>query len=322
MFALLLVAAALAAPPLSAVKFADGRNGWAAGSGIILATTDGGRTWRRQHTGGEAFRSLEFVDAAHGWAVAARRLLRTTDGGGRWARVAEPPEPLERVDFVSATVGWGTGGGMLSRSGDGGRSWRPVRRGIDSVCFSDPRTGWAAGHGSVLRTGDGGRSWRSVFSAPRWLAPQTGAAVGCAGRLVAYVYFVDGGAAGNIAQVVYRTVDGGRQWRPVLAEGMLIRRFPGLRAQTENYPGPFQVVDARHAVFLGFCPQCERQAAAVLSVTSDAGLRWTRRRVPVRCAPVSGDVWFVDSAHGWIALPECRELLATADGGRSWRRVF
>ncbi len=39
--------------PLRAIAFADDQHGWAAGElGTILATDDGGRTWRPQHSGG------------------------------------------------------------------------------------------------------------------------------------------------------------------------------------------------------------------------------------------------------------------------------
>jgi photosystem II stability/assembly factor-like uncharacterized protein len=40
-------------PPLNAIAFADDLHGWAVGAlGTILATTDGGKTWRRQRAGG------------------------------------------------------------------------------------------------------------------------------------------------------------------------------------------------------------------------------------------------------------------------------
>src|SRR4051812_9265878 len=40
--------------PLNAVYFLDARHGWAVGElGTILGTTDGGKTWKVQHRGGQ-----------------------------------------------------------------------------------------------------------------------------------------------------------------------------------------------------------------------------------------------------------------------------
>jgi len=60
---------------LGSVTFTDPSHGWAVGdSPLILATTDGGATWTKQHSGqhsgtSEYLESVTFTDPSHGWAV-------------------------------------------------------------------------------------------------------------------------------------------------------------------------------------------------------------------------------------------------------------
>jgi photosystem II stability/assembly factor-like uncharacterized protein len=72
---------------LTGVSFAPGsERGWAVGHlGVILATTDGGRTWERQRTDGAAddsFLDVLALDAQHVIAVGAYGLFAETHNGG------------------------------------------------------------------------------------------------------------------------------------------------------------------------------------------------------------------------------------------------
>ena len=64
---------------LTAIAFADASHGWAVGSyadaaqSVVLGTSDGGATWRVEHTqSGEMLRSLFVLDAGHVWAAGDR----------------------------------------------------------------------------------------------------------------------------------------------------------------------------------------------------------------------------------------------------------
>ena len=73
---------------VQAVTFTDATHGWAVGaSGTILATTDGGATWRKQTSGTTAnLSAVTFPDATHGWVVDDNgTILATTDGGAIWS---------------------------------------------------------------------------------------------------------------------------------------------------------------------------------------------------------------------------------------------
>jgi photosystem II stability/assembly factor-like uncharacterized protein len=108
-------APAQASVRLNAVSFADARHGWAVGArGAVLATLDGGRTWRAQESGTESdLFDVKFFDEREGWAVGGEgTAIHTTDGGATWR--AEPtgtPHPLERLFFKGRTRGWAAGFG-------------------------------------------------------------------------------------------------------------------------------------------------------------------------------------------------------------------
>ena len=77
------------------VSFVDALHGWAASSsgtlvGLIIAATDGGRTWVKHHGAGPLL-SVDFSDALHGtvegWDGDSPQhpiTLTTSDGGKTW----------------------------------------------------------------------------------------------------------------------------------------------------------------------------------------------------------------------------------------------
>ena len=100
---------------LNAVSFADARRGWAVGAhGAVLATSDGGRTWRAQTSGTQSdLFDVKFFDAREGHAVGADgTAIHTTDGGATWRTEATgTPHTLERLYFADARRGWAVGFG-------------------------------------------------------------------------------------------------------------------------------------------------------------------------------------------------------------------
>ena len=158
---------------LSSVAFVDVATGWAVGSGVILGTTDGGKSWRPEWTGTRSISSLSAVDRLHAWglgygdlSVTADRLVRTTDGGRSWT-MTKLSGGFREVAFATDRVGWAVVGGITDTTartaGCEGRpmaacTWRSsaLTAGVDSVCSRSPGLGWAAGGSNVYRTVDGG----------------------------------------------------------------------------------------------------------------------------------------------------------------------
>ena len=168
---------------LTAVSFADARHGWAVGHwGAILATTDGGETWRIQRMATAEDRPLfavHFFDTQHGVAVGLWSLVLTTaDGGKTWVeREVQPPPDSSRADlnllglFADAKgVLYATGErGMVLRSADQGATWEYLPTGYkgslwSGIALDDGSLLVGGQRGSMYRSDDGGAHWTAVAS--------------------------------------------------------------------------------------------------------------------------------------------------------------
>jgi len=193
--------------------------------GVILATRDGGESWRRVFSGEGAYLcDVCFVGDRVGYAVGEYGVvLKTTDGGEHWRHLANTGTKhwLLTVHFVDENHGWAAGeSGTTIATEDGGESWRrcnaptttapfgfPAE--IRSICFLDRRQGWAAGdRGTFLRTDDGGRTWRRQELG---LPPQVADVVHF--NAVRFFDRQQGLAVAEPGTALYRTQDGGRTWR-------------------------------------------------------------------------------------------------------------
>lgn len=330
-------------PPPSPAAAVD--HGWAVGEGgTILATDDGGRTWRqvpRQRGDLEdvdSFDDVDFVDRLHGWAVGwgdaadgPGVILATSDGGHTWVRQYALPgdEDLDAVDFIDARRGWAAGGGQVLASDDGGLSWRrteheslsslrdlsmrdlPVH--LRDVCFIDAQHGCVVGgdgvsaagpYGILSRTDDAGRSW-GLASVAGWTDTLG------VGQLGA-VAFADATHGCALGESVLTTADGGRTWRD---HGE--RRVGYLSALAVAGDATYWAVGGRGIGTAAFRP--------VLARSADGGATWLERRLSPRLSRGAAftDVFFGDPDHGWIAGRDAAGqglILATRDGGRTWRR--
>jgi len=314
------------------VDFISPDVGWAAGAEGIFGTKDGGAHWTQQYRAvGDAYTGqVDFLDASTGFALSSRGRMSTRDGGEHWTALSLDGENNpERVDFVTPLRGWaiaatrrGDPTKSLLRTDDGGETYAEVASPADSVCFGDERDGWYAGAVGVMRTIDGGATWTSSLAMP---LPDWGeghvwqAAIHCVGRDVSWVLFADGVAAGSQAYAVFRTVDGGVHWAPVVQAPI------GPKLGTHVGAGPsaglIAVVDSRNAWVTGNCGGCEAggtTGTTSIEATHDGGLTWDP---PVTLPPTGAflqDLQFTDPRRGWLAT--FSGLFATTDGGRTWLR--
>ncbi len=315
---------------------------WAVGTGAILATSNGGRTWARVWQGTQELYQVDVVSAQTGWALGDGVLLGTVDGGQHWRELGQPgPGPLRQVHFSSRTQGWGVAGGTdrpdqgpmrpqgattLVHTSDGGRTWSALAAPAapQSVCFTAPNDGWLGSGTSVWRSVDGGRGWgsRPSFTLP---APTSGlpsfAALQCAAPGAAWVQFEAGdAAAGHSPYALYASGDGGARWRGVLGEPGTLGSLLRLPAGPGSYPGAFSVIDPRRAVLLSPSPAAEVTGAVLIN---QGGSR-LRRLPDIRGATLfmPRSVSFASATRGWVVGTNRAGravLLATFDGGRHWR---
>jgi hypothetical protein len=106
------------------VDFITASSGWVVGrSATIMHTSNGGRTWVRQHreaTGPTLTDVNMRNDGLHGWAVGDGAAVYRTVDGRHWTRVSsmvlDPGLTLTSVRFVSGNIGWACGGRLVSPS--------------------------------------------------------------------------------------------------------------------------------------------------------------------------------------------------------------
>ena len=351
-----------AAPALQAVQFTDANHGWVAGAGRILATSDGGRSWTGQYSGGAELYQVDFTDAAHGWAVGQGALLHTADGGASWTALSEPELgghclAVASVHFVSPADGYavaappaaGTGsagstsgdpgtpasGGQLLRTTDGGATWTAVPgapSGVQSACFGTAQDGYAGAAGRIWRTTDAGKSWALAFTEPSASAASQSAGdvpeLECAGQDAAWVLFLgDGTAMAHAPYLAYATGQGG-SWHGVMEETMLESALrPGLHLPEGpgSEPGPFSVISPDSAVFVGYTPPANGYGAAPVDLVTGGGATVTGDGdVAAVNEPLAAA--FTSQDKGWVVGENLKTntfaVEATSDAGRSWTTQY
>lgn len=179
---------------LSDMHFASPRVGWAVGSGQILCSGDGGKTWNNQYTD---FMASSFF-APHRvsmpsqnscWVIdtvgfGQNRCFHTRDGGRNWEASKFASAYPKDVFFINSQRGWLitddgkmlSGGGSIHATIDGGKTWKTGRLKIkgrpEVIRFISSRAGWLVERviskdqgrsiGRLHKSKDGGSTWESV----------------------------------------------------------------------------------------------------------------------------------------------------------------
>lgn len=275
--------------------------------GALLATDDGGRSWRDT---GQSGGQLALAGATRAWVVppcfgGCAVIWRTLDGARSWQPLARP----ENVAFssVEAAGAWlllrGEAGSY--RSLDGGRSWRPFAASVPpgtqpwQTTIVRPGLEVVVGTRALRVSHDGGRSWQTAVlpldsgygtgpvafaDARHGLATQEG--FGC----------LKGG--GLERSHLYATVDGGLNWQAL--------------------PRPPFAIDGL-AGAAGLWVAVTRGAACGshgVAVSRDGGRSWAVQSLPHArdCSPSVAAPQTI-----WLACGAA--LLTSNDAGASWREL-
>lgn len=120
----------------SSVDFINAQIGWVAGlnfrTGVILRTSDGGKTWTEQwRMNGVSLEDIIFIDERNGWGVGSGGyIIHTSDGGQNWQKLNSGADfGLRAVTFVDSLHGWAVGDepvenkGVILHTKNGGRTW-------------------------------------------------------------------------------------------------------------------------------------------------------------------------------------------------------
>lgn len=166
---------------LNGVFMATHWSGWCVGDrGIILKTSDGGRTWSQQNSGITVrLRSVFFADSVKGWAAGdSGTVVVTANGGVTWNKqITGTTQALHTIFFSTPTTGW-VGGASYTvlRTNNGGVLWQPMSNVIaptvTNLRFQSPVAGWAVGTTANPGTG---ALMKNINLANEWI-PQTNTA--------------------------------------------------------------------------------------------------------------------------------------------------
>jgi photosystem II stability/assembly factor-like uncharacterized protein len=168
---------------LTALSFANSRDGWAVGQwGVILVTHDGGEHWMTQRVDtsvDQPLFSVMFTSERDGLAVGLWSLmLATHDGGKTWNRVTVPPPPggtkadrnLYRIFAAqSGALYVAAEQGTVLKSNDGGATWRYLDTGYRGSLWA----GTAMADGRLLVAGLRGKLYQSADEGATWSAVAT-----------------------------------------------------------------------------------------------------------------------------------------------------
>ncbi|ASS67936.1 MULTISPECIES: hypothetical protein [unclassified Paenibacillus] len=281
---------------------------------------------------------MQWLDGDHGyaWERTGDKFYRTDNGGEDWQDAAPPaasafPGGLDAgkaVYFFDAMHGWicmapDQGPTLVFRTDDGGRTWKesrlPVRTEPTGMQFVTPSQGWLmtsadAAMGSTEKTlyvtADGGLSWKpsagsSYAGEAKGMLPEREAVTG--------MHFTDASngwlafGSHDPAPVLYRTKDGGKAWSKVRIEPASDVRYG---AGGPEFPGG----QAQFGFALVYLNEGADRRRLDAYVTNDGGNHWSFQPWNLERAAA-----FADARHGWGWRNG--GLVATADGGSSWREI-
>lgn len=299
------------------------KTGWAVGdNGLILATQDGGNTWRKQNSGVDVnLKSVWFIDRNNGFAVGDEgSILRTTNAGRKWKAGKYPVKSQHRIiQFIDPQVGFIlTDAAHILKTTDGGMSWAPIALpGASSVfgmSFADGEVGLVVADGNndlalplVLRTDDSAATWREIDDIFPDLARFQKKQV--KGLSLLTVSHGDTSSAWSVGYnlndanrpngSIYTSVDGGITWK-----------LQWKHKVSWLYTTSF--VNNRVGWAAGYAGSLARP---LVLTTSDGGENWKPRTPPGKDI-VTGSC-LVDELHGWVVGTD-GYIAATDDFGATW----
>lgn len=337
--------------------FVDGLRGWAVGeAGTILATTDGGATWKAQASGTRSsLVKVTFADAQVGWAAGSHgEMLRTLDGGATWQSFSlGRSEHIRGLGATDGTNAWVTTWNGAFATTDGGVHWQRLFEApwsMQLLAVSSVTDLWAMGYASgqwnVIRSTDRGLTWTPAGIPP----PESGVSRYATrmqfttprlGILWAEEWAYIGSRSGR-RSVAWQTSDAGASWQRLdlstagsstdsttvqpaganaafaLTNGSSsLRRTTDLGATWETIPLPR--VNGYWSTFRVYSTThlTVTDGTGRMYATTDAGATWADRSAGPVSLPTVGSVWFFDSREG-LALASDGSSVRTTDGGESW----
>ncbi len=323
-----------ALPSLDAVEFLNPDDGFLAGQGIVLETSDGGRNWTRIYRGAEAIRAIAFLSLESGYALTANGGILLWTGGSTWRQVGASLGPAAAIALGGGSLAQVlTSQGTLYRATGPAGPWQAESlHGVKALSFTGSATGWAVTQGGqgpeVWLTQDGGSTWTASYSPSVTPAQGWTAAIASSGSTAWLLLTASSGQVEHQPYVAYVTHDLGQHWQEILGAALFAQQGMYQPAPQSLYglqAGPLAGT-AQSAYFLSWQPGSPNDTLAV-TATGDGGQTW--RQLPLTQVSHSATPYFfqpLDLAAlpgGTLWLAGGRDgsgrVLVSHDGGASWQ---
>ncbi len=311
------------------VTFVNDTTGLAVGmDGLVLKTTDRGRTWQKKPGGiTEFLYAAQWINADTCFAAGNNgRVIRSYDGGDTWSTLTtNVTNSLRAMFFINKDTGWVCGqNGRIIETNDGGNTWKNLSTGttamFNSIFFTDS-AGYAVGSGgTIIKTVDYGNTWTMQTS-------QTTNNLTC-------IYFHNNntGIAVGYDGTVVSTNDGGQNWTAVTigpyllfkiffsdslhafagaSEGMILRSSDAgvswsvTQVNTANDIQALHCFDSVSGIGVG------NNGLVIVSDSIPAGWEIVMK------ADYLEQIQFVNRDTGFVAGSD-GTILRTTDGGNTW----
>jgi photosystem II stability/assembly factor-like uncharacterized protein len=321
-------------PALDAVQFLTSEQGFLAGQGLVLETSDGGRSWTQVYSGAQNIASLDVVSALSGYAVTGTGDVLVWSGGVSWQTLAGTPGPAAAIaPQGTAPTQFLTTGGVLFRADGPQGPWQQERlQGVQSISFTSPTDGYAVtGQGGatpeVWRTADGGATWQPAFTPPLNGGQGWTGSLAASGSDVWLLLTSDSGQVEHQPYLAYVSPDQGQHWQEVLGAPLFAAQGMYPKAAASLYglqAGPVAAA-GQSAYFVSWAPGSPQDTLA-LTATGDGGQSFSQ--LPLATTPYAetpyffqplgvyalegGTIWLVGGRGG------VGKVLVSTDGGHNW----
>ena len=248
-------------------------------------------------------RDVYFLGINYGWTVGNFEAIFSTSSGTNWELTPESvsDESIYRsVYFINESTGWivgdyhnGMNGGQIAISKNGGAY--PEQQIItefplNAVCFSGSKNGWAGGErGLILHTLDAGENW----------------------------------TAGNIGSTdtIYdiQVTEAFKGWA-VTSPGGIYRTYDGVSWHQEEIDIAGDLYAVHFTDTLNGWACGSGNTVLHRTILDDQTIGWENVVVTPDYPNLRWiDIFFTDTAHGWI-IGDLQSVYKTADGGITWVR--
>lgn len=322
---------------LNKVFFLNENEGWIVGNqGVVLNTTNAGKTWRRVRTVGlsRSIASIHFINSEIGWLLAGDEIFRTADGGKTWESIRLDISPTQKkagrpiqgmntlgiiqpewnqgeIYFINEMKGWAvTGFSDIFSTDDGGKTWiNLLPAGGESyklrrLSFRNDKRGCVSGS-TIICTADGGKTWQERLG----VRHGTKTRINNSAISLQDISFINQTMAWTVGKdgQILKTEDGGKTWQSAARS-------------TGCGPNSF-FVNKKTGWLHGY-------GSSFICRTDDAGRSFIKQQPGINVL----SVFFLDSERGWAAgateEKAGQETFVTAaivntnDGGKTWKIQF